>query len=617
MLQGHRIDFLRPPSSFVVASKSLPPALSAAAVDEIRVYLRDRTIVPVQRPRFSCAMFVVVQPSKLRPVVDCRPLNVHVRHQYFRIEGWRIARQLLMPGDYMCVIDITRAFHHIPLHPSSTDRLQFNFAGRHYAWRALPFGYSAAPRVITKALGEVVRFLRREAGLRLTFHIDDFIVMGSSPEETEWARECLVTTLRALGFTINPSKGQWAPAQVATYLGFQLDTRSAHTVTVRLPVDKLAAIRSFASTLLASAARSQRRLVPKRKLARLVGSLIAAHPAVWEARMRTRELYNRMNSTRAWNGCVRLNQQALADLHWMSSMPEQACSRALRPARLLRSLRVFADASGSIGWGAVMGPTTARDGWSPPQRAWSITHKEVFAALAALQSFLPRLADNQVVLYTDNQAAMQIINNGTTRSPPIMQTVRDIYRLTTDHHIDLRLRYIPTTLNPADTPSRTIDPHDWRIASNVFTALQHRFGQCSFDLFASSSNHVLPQFASFGPCPGTAAIDAFSLDWSTLGRAWANPPFALLHRVLLHAQLTKARITLVAPEWRGQPWWPLLVSLADAIVTLPPPSEALSPGCRTSSEPRRNSSWRLLAASINCSSPPPYRWSTTSRFPPL
>lgn len=49
-------------------------------------------------------------------------------------------------------------------------------------------------------------------------------------------------------------------------------------------------------------------------------------------------------------------------------------------------------------------------------------------------------------------------------------------------------------------------------------------------------------------------MDALSHDW-TGDNCWANPPFQLMGSVVDKILRTGARVTLVAPIWRAQPWW--------------------------------------------------------------
>ncbi len=66
---------------------------------------------------------------------------------------------------------------------------------------------------------------------------------------------------------------------------------------------------------------------------------------------------------------------------------------------------------------------------------------------------------------------------------------------------------------------------------------------------------------SWHPQPMTYGIDAFSLSWSDL-QAYAFPPFTLIQRCLGKIRKDQGDLTMVAPYWPTQPWFPALLELA-------------------------------------------------------
>ncbi len=96
------------------------------------------------------------------------------------------------------------------------------------------------------------------------------------------------------------------------------------------------------------------------------------------------------------------------------------------------------------------------------------------------------------------------------------------------------------------------------------------------DLFASRLTTQCPVFFSWRPDPYAAATDAFLQVWTGL-KAYANPPWNLVGRVAAQAQAQQASLVLVAPVWRTQPWYPILLEmLVDAPHLIPPQRQATS-----------------------------------------
>ena len=52
-------------------------------------------------------------------------------------------------------------------------------------------------------------------------------------------------------------------------------------------------------------------------------------------------------------------------------------------------------------------------------------------------------------------------------------------------------------------------------------------------------------------------MDAFTCNWAD-DNNWLCPPIYLVPRVIRHAQYTKAKGTLIVPQWVSSPFWPLL-----------------------------------------------------------
>ena len=104
--------------------------------------------------------------------------------------------------------------------------------------------------------------------------------------------------------------------------------------------------------------------------------------------------------------------------------------------------------------------------------------------------------------------------------------------------------------------------------------INHLVGPLSTDLFASRLSSQLPVFVSWRPDPLAAATDAFTQDWNTLPeKLYANPPWGLIGRVLslVHTQGVQ-ELMLVAPVWKVQAWYPLLLQMLIRVPILIPQS---------------------------------------------
>jgi hypothetical protein len=100
---------------------------------------------------------------------------------------------------------------------------------------------------------------------------------------------------------------------------------------------------------------------------------------------------------------------------------------------------MHADASGEIGWGAVLDSTVPASGfWRSHQQHEHITLKEPRAVHYAVESFMPELANHIVQLYEDNQAVVAILMSGTSRSPELMRELLKLFDICGLRNITLR-----------------------------------------------------------------------------------------------------------------------------------------------------------------------------------
>jgi hypothetical protein len=105
-----------------------------------------------------------------------------------------------------------------------------------------------------------------------------------------------------------------------------------------------------------------------------------------------------------------------------------------------------------------------------------------------------------------------------------------------------------------------MDRSDWKLDRYIFKRINRRYGPLTVDLFASRLTSQCHRYFSWRPDPYAEATDAFLQDWS-IEKGFANPPWNLISRVLTKTQSQGTGIILVAPVWKAQPWYPLLLSM--------------------------------------------------------
>jgi len=138
------------------------------------------------------------------------------------------AIQTMGVGSLLVKRDFNSAFPHIPVSPLDSPLLGFQWLGKYYAERFLPFGLRTAPylfnlfsEVFHWILGEELRILGLPA--RIIHYLDDFLIVLPPPSEpikytTVFARLC-----EEVGLRIKESKNEEGTR--VSFAGIELDTR--------------------------------------------------------------------------------------------------------------------------------------------------------------------------------------------------------------------------------------------------------------------------------------------------------------------------------------------------------------------------------------------------------
>lgn len=433
----------------------------------------------------------------------------------------------------------------------------------------------------------------REEGFRIIPYVDDF---GGAPpaepgepatqQQARAAYQYIERLFGELGLKMHPTKGVKDGPTCVRLLGHLVDTKLARFLLPPDRVDKIAAM----AVGLSRRATDHRRWVSFETLRRFCGRAVSTTLSVPSARYHLRSLFTAMQYRRPRSNDVQLGRQAIKDLKWWTDLRQNAATgRPLWPGATTMLLET--DASG-IGWGAVLNASAeARGCHGIDRNGLHINCLELGAVSLALRSFRHLIPPGTIIrLRTDSMVALGVMRAGSSRSPVLMDEMRDLYKTCTAMGVELRIEHVSSALNEwADRLSREHDSTDWTLQPETFEALDDKYGPHSVDLFASAETARCPRFYSRWMCPGALATNAFLQDW--VGEnAWANPPFHLAGAVVSHALRTGATMTLIAPVWRAQPWWRRAVDGCAEWLILPPTDGVFTHP--SSSMPARTPFWQ-------------------------
>ena len=583
-IHGFHINFSRTPplthSPPLLQDPSMTKEQAMILSEEIHSLLKKSAITclpPQPGPGFYSNVFVVPKrDGGWRPIINLQKLNNYIHCPHFKMENIFSLRDILKKGDWLAKIDLKDAYLTVPMAEVHRKYLRFQWQGKIYEFKSLPFGLASAPLAFTKLLRPVVAFLRQR-GVRLVVYLDDILLMAETPELLQQHLQLTTSLLTDLGFLLNLKKCILTPCRRIEFLGFIVDSL---TFSLYVPPDKIAKIKKECRHLL------NKVTVSARTLAHIIGLLTSITPAVLQAplhyrglqRLRSRALQQSNPQNPDYDTTVPLSQEAQQDLTWWTEYSFQEG----RPLRWPQpTLTIESDAS-KRGWGAHLTHQQQTIGgvWNHKEATHHINWLELKAAFLGLQAFAQNLSNVHVHLLMDNTVAIAYLNRlGGTRSYALCQLAISIWNWCIQKGITIHADHLPGRLNVrADFASRNWnDNSDWMLDPTVFAQLQTRFGLFSIDLFASFQNAQLPKFFSWKPSPNALAVDALAQQWAHFKIPYAFPPFALIGRCLQKILEEKvSRVLIIAPIWPAQHWYPLIIQmLVDYPLLLPNQTDLL------------------------------------------
>lgn len=585
--------------------------------NEVKDLLEEKAIVPVPHPHrgkgfYSPIFTVPKKDGEQRPVLDCRRLNEHLRKRSFRMESLSTAVQLLQPEDWMIKVDLRKAYLTIPIARKHQRLLRFRWRDCDYQFRAMPFGLSCAPLVFTKMMRPVVAQWRSK-GIRCVIYLDDLLLMAVSPRQAIQHAQIVLQDLMDLGLSPSLKKSVLRPSQEMEFLGATINT---HLRRLSLPKRRVDSVRTAIRKLLKTKSCSLR------QLSSVIGLLQSTMPMVPDARLHTRHLLRLRRSAwfsnSNWESKVTLLPSQTQELEWWISalsINNHLLQGPLFPVSPILSMETDASISG---WGAVITQmhrslrqrftrNTTRGFFSWNVRNMSNNARELLAAIFAMKSFLSRLPsarrgeEQYVLIKTDNMVTASYINKRGGRTDYLSRMMEDTLMEVERRNIRVMAQYLPGKLNTvADSLSRVrYDKNDWMLRPAIFSQLKAIYGPLDMDLFATMLNAQLPLFASWTPQPGSLWTDALMHKWIPQAVFYANPPFALILKVLRKIQSDRATVLLILPVWTTAIWWPLLLRMTLHRTLLPVVKDLFLPGHRSNSIPMNAPPWPCMACLVS------------------
>lgn len=552
--RGYRLQFRTKPPPFnrIVQSQASGDA-ALVLEEEISSLLQKNAIqlVPKEKSQqgFYSRYFVI--PKKgggLRPILDLRLLNKHLRKYSFKMLSHKTLVQSIRPNDWFTTCDLTDAYYHIQIFPPHRKYLRFAFRDKVYEFLVVPFGLSLAPRLFTKC-AEAALYPLRARGIRILTFLDDWLLCASSAQEAARDTAALLTHLTALGFSINERKSCLEPAQDVKFLGLQLNSVSYRAT---LSLERITAFRQCLALFQRG---SRLRYHTCLRLLGLMASTIAVVPLG----------LLQMRAFQRWVSALRLcpkqhlNRLVLIDAACIKSLK---CWRSASlfsqgtPLGMTAARKVISTDSSLVGWGATYEGRCVSGRWPPHLQDAHINYLELMAVLLALKHFLPLIRGQHVLVRSDNTTTVAYINRqGGTRSLCLHRLAHRLLTWSASRFLSLRATHIPGALNSgADLLSRGNPLYgEWTLHPQVVKQIWQRYGEAAVDLFASRENAHCPLFFSLTDDSAPLGVDALAHQWPNV-LLYAFPPISLIIPTLSRVREKGLSMILIAPRWPSRQW---------------------------------------------------------------
>ncbi|KAI9555049.1 reverse transcriptase [Daphnia sinensis] len=429
------------------------------------------------------------------------------------------------------------------MHPDMRKFLQFRWEGDSFRCTTLCFGLSSTPWTFKKLLKPLVTFLWK-SGIRFIVYLDDFLILNQKKEGAERDFGRVTDLLRTFGFLINEGESVGIATQNREFLGLMIDSLS---LSLSLPPSKVNQIMQICR----SAASGSK--IQLRNMARILGSLTWTIQAVPYAQVHFRHLQRLYNSQSLLSEMdlsvsVKLDEESKSDLSWWADNLERTNGKAMAISE--PDLIIFSDAS-RLGWGASLNSATTKGPWTSQDLGFCGASVGISGRI---------MLDNVTTVHYINKARG-------SRSRRLTDISAQIVKWGETRELSVHAIHLLGALNfVADRLSRS-EPD----------AIGNYARKYSSTYSGSLWNRQLDSCVSWRLQPGALTVDAFSVNWTWM-RGYAFPPFCLIQKILSKTMRDLAEITLIAPCWLAQAWFPTVLELvSEPPLKLPPEGNLREP----------------------------------------
>ena len=344
-------------------------------------------------------------------------------------------------GCFLAKTDIKSAFRIVPVHPSNYHLLGFTWRDKFYYDRCLPMGCSSSCSIFEAFSTSLEWIIRQKVSDVAVLHIlDDFLFISSSFQKCQEALDIFQQLCVELGVPLAPEK-TLGPLQAMSFAGIFLDSVD---MSASLPEDKITKFLSHVDQLISM------KSATLKQVQSVTGMLNFACAVIEPARAFSRRLYDITIGITQPHHHIKITKSVREDLFvWRTFLLSYNRKSFFLDYRFLSQnlLRFYTDSSSTIGFGGVFGSHWFYGLWSPQCLRLNIALLEIYPIYLALVFWGQLLSNKCVMIMSDNQAVVHILNNYTSKDPVIMIIVRLIVLSCMQNNIYIRSQHLPGKSN--------------------------------------------------------------------------------------------------------------------------------------------------------------------------
>ncbi|KAL7292652.1 hypothetical protein TKK_0013778 [Trichogramma kaykai] len=200
--------------------------LLKAAHEEVDRLIREDIIEESDSPWCNCPVIVPKSNGKIRFCIDFRKINQITKKDAYPMHHMDSILDNLRNAVYLSKIDLSQAYHQIPLHPDSMKITAFALENKGlFHYKRLPYGLCNSPATFQRAMDNL---FGPKWQPYVFIYMDDIIIATPTfAEHKDWVTK-VIEKLNEAELTINKEKSEFCCEQVK-FLGYIIDREGLRT----------------------------------------------------------------------------------------------------------------------------------------------------------------------------------------------------------------------------------------------------------------------------------------------------------------------------------------------------------------------------------------------------